>query len=117
MKSPRLFGWLIATVVLLGLIAVFFPQQLGVSLYKLSLVCTAGIVGYWLDRSLFPYARPDSFIIKIEPETKDCDIDLDSDCKLIPWEVVDGDGFVFVMAMLRRAIVVGCAMLAMGLGA
>ncbi|WP_328823224.1 putative holin [Undibacterium crateris] len=22
----------------------------------------AGVVGYWLDRSLFPYARPDTFI-------------------------------------------------------
>lgn len=41
MKSPRLFGWLITTVILLGLIAVSFPQQIGVSLYKLSLVCTA----------------------------------------------------------------------------
>lgn len=117
MKQPRLFGWLIATVLLLAVIGLLYPHQLPVSLYKLSLVTMAGVVGYWLDRSLFPYARPDSFIVKIEPKGEACDIDLDGDCKLIPWEVVDGDGFVFAMAMLRRAIIVGCAMMAIGLGA
>ena len=117
MKQPRLFGWLIATVLLLAVIGLLYPQQLPVSLYKLSLVTMAGVAGYWLDRSLFPYARPDSFIVKIEPKGESCDIDLDGDCKLIPWEVVDGDGFVFAMAMLRRAIIVGCAMMAIGLGA
>lgn len=117
MKFPRLFGWLIATVILLGLIALMSPQQLPVSLYKLSLVTMAGVVGYWLDRSLFPYARPDSFIVKVDPKEEACDIDFDGDCKLIPWEMVDGDGFIFAMAMLRRAIIVGCAMLAIGLGA
>jgi len=37
--------------------------------------------------------------------------------KVLPFEVVDGDGFIFGIAMLRRAIIVGCAMLAIGLGA
>lgn len=117
MKQPRLFGWLIATVLLLAVIGLLYPHQLPVSLYKLSLVTMAGVAGYWLDRSLFPYARPDSFIVKITPDEEACDIDLDGDCKLIPWEVVDGDGFVFAIAMLRRAIIVGCAMMAIGLGA
>ena len=117
MKLPRLFGWLIATVLLLGIISLLYPHQVPVSVYKLSLVTMAGVAGYWLDRSLFPYARPDSFIVKITPDEEACDIDLDGDCKLIPWEVVDGDGFVFAMAMLRRAIIVGCAMMAIGLGA
>ena len=109
--------WLLAAIFLAVLVFVLAPHQLPVSLYKLSLVTMAGVAGYWLDRSLFPYARPDSFIVKIEPKGEACDIDLDSDCKLIPWEVVDGDGFVFAMAMLRRAIIVGCAMMAIGLGA
>lgn len=120
MQFPRLFWWLIATILLLGLIALLAPQQLPVSLYKLSLITMAGVVGYWFDRSLFPYARPDSFIVKIAPDDKACDIDLsgpDCDCKIIPWEVVDGDGFVFAMSMIRRAIIVGCCMLAIGLGA
>lgn len=116
MQLPRLFWWVVATILLLAVIGLMYPQQLPVSLYKLSLLTMAGVIGYWFDRSLFPYARPDSFIEKFGD-----DIDLDlcekGDCKLIPFEMVDGDGFVFAMAMLRRAIIVGCAMLAIGLGA
>lgn len=119
MKFPRLFEWLLATLLLLALIWLLFPQQLGVSLYKLSLVSMAGLVGYWLDRSLFPYARPDLFLETALPlNEEDIDINFsDSDLKVIPCEIVEGDGFVFAMSMLRRAIIVGCAMLAMGLGA
>ena len=118
MQLPRLFWWVVTTILLLAVIGLMYPQQLPVSLYKLSLLTMAGVIGYWLDRSLFPYARPDSFIVKIEPGEED-DIDLCEKCylKLIPFEMVDGDGFVFAMAMLRRAIIVGCAMLAIGLGA
>lgn len=120
MKIPRLFGWLIATIVLVCIIGLLAPQQLPVSLYKLSLVTTAGVVGYWLDRSLFPYARPDSFM---GPEP-DEDFDFsdpastEADFKLLPWE--QGDSAItllFGITMLRRAVIVGCAMLAMGLGA
>lgn len=121
MQLPRLFWWLVFTVLLLAVIGLLYPQQLPVSLYKLSLISMAGVVGYWLDRSLFPYARPDAFIQRVEPDPEPCDIDLcelgDCNCKIIPWEMIDGDGFVFAMAMLRRAIIVGCAMLAIGLGA
>lgn len=120
MKSPRLFGWLIATIILLGLIALMAPQQLPVSLYKLSLVTMAGVVGYWLDRSLFPYARPDSFI---EPELEE-DFDFsdpastEADFKLLPWAPGESAiALLFGLSMLRRAVIVGCAMLAMGLGA
>lgn len=113
MKFPRLFGWLIATLFLMVVIGLFYPQQLPVSLYKLSLVTMAGVIGYWLDRSLFPYARPDAII----EEDMTCDIDLHGDCKTIPWSSLDGLGFIFGVAMLRRAIIVGCAMLAIGLGA
>jgi len=120
MQLPRLFWWLVLTVLLLAVIGLLYPQQLPVSLYKLSLISMAGVVGYWLDRSLFPYARPDSFMETITP-LDEADIDLcefgDCNCKVIPCDVVDGDGFVFAMCMLRRAIIVAAAMLAIGLGA
>ena len=120
MKLPRLFEWLIATVLLLALIWLLFPQQLGVSLYNLSLVSMAGVVGYWLDRSLFPYARPDSFIVpdKVpEDEGEGWGI-FGADCKVLPWDSGDTAlAQLFALSMLRRAIIVGCAMLAMGLGA
>lgn len=91
MKFPRMFDWLLVTLILAALIYVFSPQQLPVSLYKLSLITMAAVVGYWIDRSLFPYARPD-------------------DAVLIPSHILQA------AAQLRRAIIVGCAMLAVSLG-
>lgn len=91
LKLPRMYDWIIVTILLTVLIYVLAPQQLPVSAYKLSLITTAAVVGYWIDRSLFPYARPD-------------------DKQLIGSTILQG------AAMLRRAIIVGCAMLAVSLG-
>lgn len=120
-KCPRLFGWLIVTILLLVAIAFLAPQQLPVSLYKLSLVSMAGVVGYWLDRSLFPYARPDALtdycaVDDIE-SLEDLQVDEDGNPKPIVAEFDTRANIVFGLAMLRRAIIVGCAMLALGLGA
>ena len=90
-RMPRMFDWLLITLALIAAIAVLSPQQLPVSLYKLSLITMAAVVGYWIDRSLFPYARPD-------------DISLST------------SAILQAVAMLRRAIIVGCAMLAVSLG-
>lgn len=119
-RVPRLSGWLLITICLMAAIWFVAPQQLPVSLYKLSLVTLAAVVGYWLDRSIFPYARPDSLMSSSmldgdsEPgptlvfgnETVDQEL-----------AVVRTESLVFGLAMLRRAVIVGCAMLAMGLGA
>lgn len=55
---PRMFDWLIAALLLTLLVWFIAPQQVPVSLYKVSLVALAAVAGYWIDRSLFPYARP-----------------------------------------------------------
>lgn len=119
-RVPRLTGWGLITLALLVAVWALSPQQLPVSLYKLSLVTLAAVVGYWLDRSIFPYARPDSLM---------CSSMLEGEPEPVPtWEMGDEmvgleltagrtDSLVFGLAMLRRAVIVGCAMLAMGLGA
>lgn len=108
MKLPRLTGWLIVTIVLLVIIALMHPQQLPVSLYKLSLVSMAGVAGYWLDRGVFPYARPDAFMSQ----------PVSVGAPFVPSRAVPpSQQIVFAAAMLRRAIIVGSAMLAIGLGA
>jgi len=111
MKLPRLAGTIAVTVVLLLSIMLLSPQQLPVTLYKLSLLSTAGVAGYWLDCALFPYAHPDGYLVNPNyheaPQIKG-----DADCP-----VVMGYRLTFAGAMLRRAIIVGCAMLAVGLGA
>lgn len=91
---PRLADWLIATIVLTVLVGILAPHQVLVSLYKLSLLATAGVGGYWLDRALFPYARPDRCL-----------------------DLMRDRGIIFAAAMLRRALIVAAAMIAVGLGA
>ncbi|MCV2359650.1 putative holin [Paucibacter sp. TC2R-5] len=91
-KLPRFSAGLVVALLLLVAVWAIAPQQLPVTLYKLTLVTIAAVAGYWLDRGLFPYARPDKV----------------ARCM--------GDA-VIAAAMLRRAVIVAAAMLAMGLGA
>lgn len=112
---PRLSGWLFITLALALLVALLAPQQLPVSLYKLSLVTLAGVVGYWLDRSLFPYARPDHFLA-CEDELPPT---MDHQGPSVFREVLrDPDQLRLAgVCMLRRALIVAATMVAMGLGA
>ena len=54
--------WLIMAVLLLVAVGFIAPQQLPVILVKLCLVAVGAVAGYWMDRELFPYARPDDFL-------------------------------------------------------
>ncbi|WP_114145773.1 putative holin [Escherichia coli] len=89
---PRLSGWLVASVVLFALIALISPQQLPVVVYKLSLISLAAVLGYWLDRSLFPYARPNYF------------------------QSAENEQRLFAAALLRRAVIVAAVCLAVAMG-
>jgi len=113
-----LSGWLLITLALLFCVWLVAPQQLPVSLYKLSLVSLAAVVGYWLDRSLFPYARPDAFLA-LDGDPEELEESFGPEGLSIQLAVQPNAVLLQVLgvAMLRRAIIVGCAMLAMGLGA
>ena len=54
----RMGGFGLLAAAMFGAVAYVAPQELGVALWKMTLVSTAAFVGYWLDRHLFPYARP-----------------------------------------------------------
>ncbi|WP_445364411.1 putative holin [Microbulbifer sp. ANSA003] len=74
MILPRLSFWLLMAIALLLAIGFFSPQQLPVVLYKTSLVTGAVVLGYWLDRSLFHYARPhDMFQQALQIQTDSLD--------------------------------------------
>lgn len=101
MKSNiRMLDWLIVAIVLTVAIAMIAPHQLPVTAYKLSLVTLAAVVGYYIDRSLFPYARPDTFR---------------------HWRgqfLVDSpEAVVFAIAQVRRALIIAACMIAVSLGA
>ncbi|NRT54785.1 putative holin [Sphaerotilus uruguayifluvii] len=94
-----MFGWLVLAVLLTALTYTLAPQQLPVSVYKLSLVATAAVVGYWIDRAMYPYARPDALL----------DIAGGADHMTLC--------VLMTGATLRRALIVSATMLAVGLGA
>lgn len=108
---PRLTDWMLVGVLLCLTVLLLAPQQIPVSLYKLSLVALAGVAGYYLDRSVFPYARPEAYLcIDWRQGTDEAEYQVD-------YEVVEGYQRVFAAALIRRAIIIGAAMVAVGLGA
>ena len=109
-RIPRMAGWLLTALLLIIAIALISPQQLPVALYKLSLISLAAVVAYWLDRSLFPYARPDSYL-KYDWRCTGTICELDAD-----HQVAQGYHQVFAAAMLRRAIIVGAVVVGVALG-
>lgn len=106
-KLPRMAPWLAVSVILAITIALIAPQQLPVSLYKLSLITSAAWAGYWIDRGLFPYARPDRFIAWCaSPGAPGCGLAITLE-----------QSIAFAAAMLRRAAVISAAMIGVALGA
>jgi hypothetical protein len=111
LRAPRATTWLLLAVALLVAVAIFAPEhQRLVVLYKACLVALAAVLGYWLDRTLFPYARPDGYL------HRDWRYGTDEPEGDVDYPVVAGYEAVFLWAMVRRALVVGAAMLAMATG-
>lgn len=92
-RAPRLWDLIILAIVLAVVIFVLRPQDAPLVLYKLALVFLGGVLGYWIDRSLFPYARPHLF--------------------LAPKRY---DSILASAVMLRRALIVLAAMIGVTLG-
>lgn len=111
-SSRRWFALaLLATACLSALLALFAPQQLSVVHYKLVLTLLAGIVGYMLDRVLFPFAAPSSYLNDDWRNEPDADNPNNAD-----YPVSVSYRTVFCFAMLRQAMLIVGAMLAVGLG-
>lgn len=110
LRAPRGSTWFAVAITLLVLIAMVSPVQLPVVLYKAALIAFAVVMGYWIDRALFPYARPDSYLHRDwrygtnEPEG-------DAD-----YPVAEGYRAAFCVALVRRALLVGLVVIAMATG-
>jgi hypothetical protein len=105
----RMAPWMWVSLLLIGAVGLFQPQLLPVSLYKLSLITTAAWLAYWIDRALFPYARPDAFL------DTDSSLGTPLSHKVLPTEALPT--VAFVAAQIRRAIIIAAAMIAVALGA
>lgn len=110
LRAPRSSLFLLLSVVLLAALAVVSPVQLPVALYKLTLIALAAVVGYWLDRALFPYARPDGYLVR------DWRHGTDEPVGDVDYPVVQGYIRVYTAAMIRRALVVGAVVLGVAAG-
>lgn len=97
---PRLGGWALIALALMLLLSYEHPQQMGVVLYKCSLVTLAAVLGYWVDRSMFPYARPHKQIRDGERECVGT-----NRIQLVP-----------TLLMMRRAVIVLACILGLTLG-
>ncbi|RLM25339.1 hypothetical protein BIY29_07450 [Brenneria alni] len=104
-RIKRLLGWQITAVLLLVVIALVSPQQLPVVIYKISLITLAAVLGYWLDRSLFPKAGLAQYLVH-EPEWMEQG----------EYPVKSGYHRVFAAAQIRRAIIVAAVCLAVATG-
>lgn len=109
-RLPRLSTFIILAACLIGLIAALSPIQLPVVAYKLSLISLAAVVAYWLDRALFPYARPDSYLVK------DWRCGACIGTSLVDYPIVQEYRAAFNMACLRRAIIVAGVVIGVALG-
>ncbi len=104
----RLVGRLVVSLVLTLAIGLTAPHLLPVSLYKLSLITSAAWLAYWIDRSLFPYARPDAFLIQpFSPGSPMAEFKV----------VAPEHQLAFCLTQLRRAIIIAAAMIGVALGA
>lgn len=107
---PRLFSWILLSGLLFAGLYFISPQQAAVAYYKFALVIAAAITGYWIDRAMFPYARPDGYLKKFwQSGSEENENEAD-------FEVVEQYNRVFAATMIRRAIIVGSIVLAVLLG-
>ncbi|HBW61197.1 MAG TPA: hypothetical protein DEF75_02185 [Comamonas kerstersii] len=133
-KLPRLTSWWLIALALSALVFLLAPQQIPVSLYKLNLIAVAAVAGYWIDRKVFPYARPDTRALRTLWDLDDIEITQEDqergyivtdDGHHIPLDEImaaacdpiDPAPLHFMLGcMLRRAVIIAAAMLAVSMG-
>jgi len=134
-KLPRLTSWWVIALALSIAVLLLSPGQLPVSLYKLNLIALAAVAGYWIDRSIFPYARPNIDALRlieplpdIEPSASEVErgvLETDDGGKvslkafegaISGWPHY-GELYYFAATQIRRALIVAATILAVSLGA
>jgi len=102
----------LAAVVMLGIAIASSQINLWVTLYGLGKIASAGYLGYWIDRLLFPYCRPHEAWFEPgdgddEQESSPLSLELAEIARHLP---------VFTpIPQIRRAIIVAACIIAAGL--
>lgn len=61
--------WLVLALIATVLVAILHPHQIGVLIWSLCKLSLGAYLGYWIDRTIFPYARPHTFVDERSPES------------------------------------------------
>ena len=110
--KPRMLGWIVCAFSLMGGCLALKPELAALALFKLSLMSLAAVGGYWLDRALFPYARPDRFLTA-EPSESTL---MGETLRAASAQALDAAALIFCACMLRRALILLGCLLAVALG-
>lgn len=104
----RLGPWLVAALIMAAIVGVLYPHQLGVLLWSLTKLSFGAYLGYWIDRSLFPYARPHELFSKAAHVSGTIREESALSASRLRREAS--------LATLRRAVIIAAALIALGLG-
>lgn len=133
-KLPRLTSWWLIALALSLAVFLIAPQQLPVSLYKLNLISLGALAGYWIDRAVFHYARPQPSALRALDDIPDLELTEDEsqrgvvktdDGLEVPLQCFIDDTcgptdavplYFMLGCMLRRALIMSAAILAISLG-
>jgi Putative 2/3 transmembrane domain holin len=99
--------WLILSILLALVLVVVAPQQFSVLLNKILMLSVAAWAGYYLSRSMAPYARPGPLLDLIDhanPNGK----------PLSDWDLMIAR--LAMVSMLSRALIISAAIIGIALG-
>ncbi|WP_085165889.1 putative holin [Gilliamella bombi] len=127
LSKIRLLKWYVVSFILLLIITLLSPQQLPVVVYKLSLVLLSAVVGYHLDRALFPYSSPGSYLCtdwkkdgknfyQIKYKKDGRLYDKSNANYLAEYPVLEPYRMIFAVVLIRRALIVFAVILGVTLG-
>lgn len=115
----RLLKWYLLAIILFLIIIALSPQQLTVVVYKLALVLLSAVIGYHLDRALFPYASPGSYLLinwKEGPYRQGWGSVIKGENHDVAYPVINNYQNIFAVVLIRRAIIVSAVILGVTLG-
>lgn len=127
LSQIRLLKWYLLSIILFAIITLLSPQQLPVVAYKLSLFLLSAVIGYHLDRALFPYSSPGGYLCtdwkkvgknfyQIKYKKDGRLYDKSNANYLAEYPVLEPYRIIFAVVMIRRALIVSAVILGVTLG-
>ncbi len=106
-------GWpmLLVIVAFGGLVVTADPSKMWLMFYAIVKIAVGAYSGYWVDRVVFPYARPDSYL-KRDHQLSVYETDNESEHNMVVNTWPTGEELLS-KAALRRAVIIAACILGM----